>query len=77
MLGAEVGTCADTLVATVGRGRPALRAGLFHLLFNLTTVTLGLFSAAGLISLARAISADASVERQIANITCSSISLGL
>lgn len=25
MLGAEVGTCADTLVATIGRGRPALR----------------------------------------------------
>jgi len=33
MLGA-VGTCADTLVATIGRGRPALRTGVFHLLFN-------------------------------------------
>ncbi len=27
MLGAEVGTCADTLVATIGRGRAALRTG--------------------------------------------------
>jgi hypothetical protein len=34
MLGAEIGTCADTLVATIGRGRAALRTGIFHLLFN-------------------------------------------
>jgi hypothetical protein len=27
MLGAEIGTCADTLVATLGRSREALRAG--------------------------------------------------
>ena len=26
MLGAEIGTCADTLVASLGRTRPALRA---------------------------------------------------
>lgn len=31
MLGAEVGTCADTLVSTIGRGSAALRTGLFHL----------------------------------------------
>jgi len=34
MLGAEVGTCADTLVATIGRERPAIRTGVFHFLFN-------------------------------------------
>src|SRR5688572_259991 len=37
MLGAELGTCADTLVATIGRKRPAIRTGVFHLLFNLIT----------------------------------------
>ena len=38
MLGAEVGTCSDTLVATFGRGRQAIRTGAFHLLFNLIGV---------------------------------------
>jgi phosphate:Na+ symporter len=41
MLGAEIGTCADTLVATAGRSRAAVQAGLFHLFFNLATVTVG------------------------------------
>jgi phosphate:Na+ symporter len=41
MLGAEIGTCADTLVATLGRSAAAVRAGVFHLLFNLATVALG------------------------------------
>jgi phosphate:Na+ symporter len=41
MLGAEIGTCADTLVATIGRSSSAVRAGVFHLLFNVITVTLG------------------------------------
>lgn len=42
MLGAEIGTCADTLVASLGRSAAAVRAGVFHLLFNLATATLGL-----------------------------------
>jgi phosphate:Na+ symporter len=42
MLGAELGTCADTLLATVRTGRNALKTGLFHLAFNLITVTLAL-----------------------------------
>ena len=33
MMGAELGTCADTLVASTGRSRAALRTGLFHLSF--------------------------------------------
>lgn len=42
MLGAEIGTCLDTLVASVGRSRDAMRAGVFHFLFNCTTVCIGL-----------------------------------
>jgi phosphate:Na+ symporter len=42
MMGAELGTCADTLVASLGRSRAALRTGLFHLVFNLLSITLGL-----------------------------------
>lgn len=42
MLGAEIGTCADTLVATAGRSRAAVKAGLFHLGFNIASVAIGL-----------------------------------
>ena len=41
MLGAEIGTCADTLIATVGRSRAAVKAGIFHLLFNIASVAVG------------------------------------
>lgn len=42
MLGAEIGTVSNTLVAAVGRGREALRCAAFHLAFNLVTVVAGL-----------------------------------
>lgn len=45
MLEAEVGTCADTLIATIGRGSYALRTGVFHLLFNLVNALLGILLA--------------------------------
>lgn len=66
MLGAEIGTCADTLVATIGRGSAALRTGVFHLIFNLTSAFLGILFASQLGQLAQAISGD-DVGRQIAN----------
>jgi phosphate:Na+ symporter len=67
MLGAEIGTCSDTLLATIGRGRPALRTGVFHLLFNLTTAALGILFAPQLVQLVLAVSSGAGVGRQIAN----------
>ncbi|MCU0623074.1 MAG: Na/Pi symporter [Gemmatimonadaceae bacterium] len=42
MLGAEIGTCSDTLIATLGRSRDAIRTGVFHLVFNVTTVLVAL-----------------------------------
>ena len=66
MLGAEVGTCADTLVSTIGRGRPALRTGVFHFLFNITSAILGIIFAQQLAQFVLAISGD-DVGRQIAN----------
>lgn len=42
MLGAELGTCSDTLIATINGTRQALKAGLFHFFFNLFTITIGL-----------------------------------
>lgn len=67
MLGAEIGTCADTLVASVGRGRPALRTGVFHLAFNLLSACVGLALATPFARLVQALSGEASVGRQIAN----------
>jgi phosphate:Na+ symporter len=67
MLGAEIGTCSDTLLATIGRGRPALRTGVFHLTFNLVSATLGVLLAGPLVQLTKWISGDADVGRQIAN----------
>ncbi len=66
MLGAEVGTCADTLIATIGRGSAALRTGLFHLFFNLGSAALGILLAPQLAQLTKVISGD-DVGRQVAN----------
>ncbi|MBC8083491.1 MAG: Na/Pi cotransporter family protein [Hymenobacter sp.] len=67
MLGAELGTCSDTLLATVGRGRPALRTGLFHLGFNLVSITLGLLLIQPFTALVLTLAGHANVARQIAN----------
>lgn len=67
MLGAEVGTCADTLVATLGRSRQAMRAGLFHLLFNVATVAVGVALIEPLASFAQRSAGGAGVARQVAN----------
>jgi phosphate:Na+ symporter len=65
MLGAEIGTCADTLLATAGRSREALRAGVFHLLFNVASVAVGVALLAPLVGLAEALGGGPA--RQIAN----------
>ena len=67
MLGAELGTCADTLLATVKGSRQALKTGLFHLLFNLITIIIGLLFFPWLIQLIIFISGGASLEQQVAN----------
>lgn len=40
MLGAEIGTCLDVLVATAGQSREAVRVGVFQLGFNLACVAM-------------------------------------
>lgn len=67
MLGAEIGTCADTLIASVGRSREAIRAGVFHLLFNIITVTLGVIFVNQLTAFVVWVSNGAEIQRQIAN----------
>ncbi len=58
MLGAEIGTCADTLVATLGRSRAAVKAGVFHLLFNIASVTIGVLLIDQLVGFAQGSGSD-------------------
>lgn len=68
MLGAELGTCADTLLATVRSNRQALKTGLFHLIFNLTTIVFGLASFGLFVALVVFVSGEAAaIKNQIAN----------
>jgi phosphate:Na+ symporter len=67
MLGAEIGTCADTLVAAIGRTRAAMRAGIFHLGFNLVTAAVGVLLIDQLAALSGALPGSDSLARQIAN----------
>ena len=67
MLGTEIGTCSDTLLASIGRSREAIRAGVFHLFFNVVSVILGLVLINPFVKLVVIISDDASLARQIAN----------
>ena len=67
MLGAELGTCADTLLATVKSNRQALKTGLFHLFFNITSITIGLLLFPLFVKLILAVSANSSPQQQLAN----------
>lgn len=67
MLGAELGTCADTLVASIGRTRAAVRTGLFHLAFNVLTILIGMALLPYFTQLVLYLSGQASISRIIAN----------
>jgi len=67
MLGSELGTCSDTLIATIKGSRQAIKAGLFHLLFNFTTIVMGLLSFDYFYRLVLTISQNQALENQIAN----------
>lgn len=67
MLGAELGTCSDTLLATIKGSRQALKTGLFHLTFNVLSIILGLILFYPFVGLVKYISGGASIERTLAN----------
>jgi phosphate:Na+ symporter len=67
MIGAELGTCADTLLATARSNRQALKTGLFHLSFNLVTIIIGLILFVPFVGLVEYISGGNSIKYQIAN----------
>ncbi|MFM9944519.1 MAG: Na/Pi cotransporter family protein [Bacteroidia bacterium] len=67
MLGAELGTCSDTLLATIRGSRVALKTGLFHLFFNFITIVIGLLIFIPFIALVVYVSGNVGIERQVAN----------
>ncbi len=67
MLGAELGTCSDTLLATIKGSRQALKTGLFHVTFNLLSIVLGLLLFYPFVNLVKWLSQGASIERSVAN----------
>ncbi|TPN85360.1 Na/Pi cotransporter family protein [Aquimarina algicola] len=67
MLGAELGTCSDTLLATIKGSRQALKAGVFHLLFNFFTIIIGLLLFVPFVRLVQFISKHQDIGSQIAN----------
>lgn len=67
MLGAELGTCSDTLLATIKGSRQALKTGLFHVTFNLLSIIIGLLFFYPFVNLVKFISHGATIERTVAN----------
>lgn len=67
MLGAELGTCSDTLIAVIGGKRDALRAGVFHLFFNLTAIIFAILFFDDFVWLIQQFSKSESIHTQIAN----------
>lgn len=67
MLGAELGTCSDTLLATIKGSRAAFKTGIFHLTFNLLSILFGLMLFSPFVDLVSTISRNAPIERAVAN----------
>lgn len=67
MMGAELGTCSDTLLATIKGSRKAIKTGIFHLVFNLISIGIGLILFDSFVDLVTWISRNHSVERTVAN----------
>lgn len=67
MLGAELGTCSDTLIATIKGSRAAIKTGIFHLTFNMISICIGLVFFYPFKNLVEYISQNANIERTIAN----------
>lgn len=67
MLGAELGTCADTLLATIRSDRQSVKTGIFHLFFNIISICLGLLIFPWYVQLIENISGNADIEQKVAN----------
>lgn len=67
MIGAELGTCFDTTIATINGSRQAVKTGLFHLLFNLISIIVGLILFTPYVKIIDFITVKDGIEHHIAN----------
>lgn len=67
LLGAEIGTCADTLISSIGRSRAAIKTGLFHLIFNICTIVVAMLVLPYFTQLVKWVSHGMSVQQTVAN----------
>lgn len=67
MMGAELGTCSDTLLATIGGKRQALKTGIFHLIFNLISILIGLLLFEHFYRVVEWVSGSQGIDNHIAN----------
>jgi phosphate:Na+ symporter len=68
ILGANVGTCVTALLAAIGKGRPALRAAMVHVLVNLLGALVWLLLLRFLVDLVEFVNpSDVTSPRQLAN----------
>jgi len=67
MMGAELGTTSNTLVAAIGSKRHAVQLTLFNFLFNTITISLGLIFFSNFIELIEYLFSEYSIPRKIAN----------
>ena len=67
MLAAELGTCSDTLLATIKGSRQALKTGIFHISFNVLSIILGLLFFDPFLELVNYVSHGKTIEHAIAN----------
>jgi phosphate:Na+ symporter len=67
MLGAELGTCSDTLLATIKGSRQAIKTGIFHFIFNLSSILLGLLFFNPFVKTVSYLSENENIGQHIAN----------
>jgi phosphate:Na+ symporter len=67
MMGAELGTCTDTLMATIKGTRQSVKTVLFHLIFNVVSIIVGIIFFLPFVSLVMRMSLNMPIERQVAN----------
>lgn len=67
MMGAELGTVADTLIATLKGSRQAIKTGIFHLIFNLLSIIAGLILFKPFVELVKLTGGNSSNEHLLAN----------
>lgn len=67
MMGAELGTCANVLLATIAAKKEAFYLALFNVIFNFIAICVGLFFFDQFVSLIDYLFGSLTVSRQIAN----------